>query len=297
MTIESPCPDAIESIDALPSLLEGERGAIVPSMAHIVDRGGGRLAPDGLYFDPDAVRGALLFFDRIVHPGNSFIGFGSLAHITGEIESVSDARVNFATGLRANPFSAALRATFEALEQSDPERWTMVRGREAPPIPQGLLGGINAFKVRLLDAIPVPDRSVPFEDIYNYRQRRADELLALRSYLEGIALEVAQQGFGGLAESRAFENLKRAIDSHTQAISEANFLKRLTGVEVKFNWTSLAQSLFAGGAAFSGNFTASAIAGLGIAASSLSVESSVGLSHSSEVPRPFDYVFKARTDL
>lgn len=280
-------PVAKITIDAvtLPATLnEGERGALVMPVLNLDPLQNG-FTINGGGFDPDATRSTLLLFDRLAHPQNSAFSCGSLEEHVGAVAGVEDSRVQVSGPITPELFSLALGKTFEALDEREPELWTLAKGAQGFTLPADLLGDLTAFKIKLENALPMPDRSVSFEEVLNYRNRRGAELVALRHYVEGLALQVSRDGFGGLVETMAFEQFKQALEDHSKAIRETNWLKRLTSVDVTFNWnTVVAAALLAPidlGAA------AGALSGV------LSFDSAVGLKKPSETPRPFEYIFRA----
>ena len=202
-------------------------------------------------------------------------------------------------------FERVLTMAYEAMEAREPGQWILTRDALSAGFPQSALSDQTAFQLKLVNALPIPDRSVPFEDVLMFRERRSAELQALRHHIEGIAIEVGKTGWGSLAETVAWEQFEAAITDHAKVSRETNFAKRLTSLEVKFNWSDLAKPGAWGGllGAASGVMHGlpllaaafPALAGLG---SCVSIESTMGLKRKkSAQPDPFEYIFYAHKEL
>ena len=157
-----------------------------------------------------------------------------------------------------------------------------------------MFGERNAFLIRLENALPIPDRSVSYDEVLNYRRRRNDEILALRHHIEDIAIAVGNSGFGGLEEQVAYEKFVQSIENYARVAKEENFLKRLTSLEIKFNWDKLVQNIPTS-AALSAVFGKLAV--LHAIGASISIESTLGMRKTSATPRPFDYLFIAKSEM
>lgn len=288
MSILSTGLSQIQRIDLPPLLGEGERGALVMPA---IETEGQAFKPIG--FDTEYTRFAILLFDKIVYPANSAISIGKLRDITGDISCAIDSRVEIGACHAREAFSIALGAMFQALEEREPGLWSLARGIGGVQLPDDFFGEMTAFKLKLENALPMPDREVPFEEVANYRDRRRSELMALRHYIEGLVLEVQRDGFHDLAKRRAFEAFQSALSDHTKAINETNWLKRAVSLDLTFNWTDAAKTVIP--AALIGNFDVAL--GLEILAASLSIESASSLLKRRKNSGPFDYVFRATSEI
>lgn len=279
-----------------PRLGELERGALIMPNVRISD-GGSTVSISEGGFDPDTVRGALLLFDHLSHPANNFMKMADLVEECSALPNVHDGLARFSGGQLGVAFLQALAESFAALDKREPGRWSLARNAQQFDFPSTLLGDATAFRIKLENALPLPDRSLPYEEVQGYKNRRRAELLALRSHLDELALEAAHNGLGGLAETHAYERFLIALEDHNRAIREQNFAKRLFDLDVKFNWDRLLYSIPTAGAAWTQGFTSAALIAAGVAASSISIESSVGLKKTDREPRPFEYIFRARNEL
>lgn len=273
-----------------------QRGAIILPDIQIDDAGTG-FSFSGGGFDPQVLRNALLLFDHVVHPDNNCISIGDIREQCGNIENVHTSFSRFEGTIGGEVFRTAAGETFSRLEERESGRWSLVRGANQSMFPEELFKGQTALKLRLTNALPLPDREVPLEDVLVFKQRRTPELAALRTYIDGLVLEAQQNGFEGLAQTHALDKLLGSLEDYNRSLREQNFLKRMTDVEIKFNWSQLAP-LFVASGLWTQGFTVAALATVGAAASSsISLESSLGPKSRGGSPSPFEYIFRAKEEL
>ena len=289
----------------LPPPLKGsERGAIIfPEMTLRPEGKGTRIS--GGAFDPDAIRAALLLFERLDHPSNSMLQIGpEIPEGLEGWDGIQRTRLPMSGMLTPDLYAHVLQRSFEALDQRESGRWTLTRSAQSIGFPKEMMRPDTAFLIRLVDALPIPDRSVPYDEVLLFRQRRASELQSLRHHLEGLALSIAENGAGGLGETIAFEKFQRSLADHAQVARETNFLKRLINLEVKFSWSDLfsAQTMALLGregvaAANGAPLYAVAIPALVGLQPAVSVEPTIGLRRTAKHPTPFEYLFQAGREL
>lgn len=281
----------------LPSLLEPtQRGGIVMPDVTITSTHNG-LSMSGGGFDPQLLRNALLLVDRLVQADNNGIKFGDLREACGELEFAQTSLARFSGNIDSNVLRTTAAETFRRLDERESGRWSVVRNEHENVFPKERLKEATALKVRLENALIFPDRDVPLEDVLAFKQRRQSELVALRTYLDGLVLEAERNGFSGLSQTHAFEKLLAALNDYTNALREQNFLKRLTDVEIKFSWN---QALAATPAAllWSQGLTLPALALLGTGlVSSISMESGLGPRSRGAQPSPVAYLFRAKDEI
>lgn len=144
--------------------------------------------------------------------------------------------------------------TFQRHENAEPGRWALAMSGPFERLPSSEMEDGRGLLFRLHQAIPVPTRDVPLDDVLQFRQRRRAELLALRAALAAIYTSIADAPDKPLSQHLEFEKLNRAL---------ADLLTTTKGVPVRFlpanfEVTINAQSLNAGLAAI-GASTASSM--------------------------------------
>jgi hypothetical protein len=188
---------------------------------------------------------------------------------------------------------------FEGLHQREEGMWAIARGPTQDLIPRDKLNPLSGFKMRLENALPVPDRSVSYEEVLNFKARRRDELAALRSYIDEFAVEISANGFSKYEQTVAFEKFDKALGDYYKAATQANFLKRLTSLDISFNLTDAAKGVFT--ATTAGAVAAASLPSLASVAigAAMGLSLSMGLKKKSDrgEPSAFDYVFRAGVEM
>lgn len=270
-----------------------ERGAIILPNVQI-NSDGPNLSLSSGGFEPQTVRNALLLFDHLVQPDNNAISVGGeLVEECGNIENVHRSFARFEGTLGPDVIRTTAGETFTRLDAREPGLWSIIRAEGENVFPEGLLKAAPALRLKLENALPFPDREVSIEDVLAFKQRRSSELSALRLYIDELVLEAQRNGFEGLSETHAVERLLGALDDYNRSMREQNFLKRMTDVEISFNWTALPAAglvLWLQGLTIPALATAAAL-------SSISLTSSVGLKTSSGQPSPLEYLFRSTHEM
>lgn len=284
-----------------------QRGAVILPEMHIEQSNPG-VSIKGSDFDPFVIRTALLFFDRIDYPANNIIQIGP--ETPPGLEDWGGwqrTRTEF-TGAKGNQlldvFRRSLVSTFEALDERESGRWTIARSAASNLIPQSALSPNIAFSLKLHNALPIPDQTVPYDEVLLFKDRRQAELTSLRHHMETIGLEVARHGYGGLAETIAFESFQKALADHISVSKETNFLKRLTSIEMKFHWDELLNPismLGVAGTAASVFYNLPLIQAIWPALTAagplISIESTLGIKRRNISNSPFEYIIQATREL
>jgi len=66
-----------------------------------------------------------------------------------------------------------LAAFYRKLDQSEPGVWSLGTGKNSISFPEREMEEGRGVLVRLYEAIPVPDKDVPLQDILEFRTKRA----------------------------------------------------------------------------------------------------------------------------
>lgn len=198
--------------------------------------------------DPQELRSNLLFWDRLDFPELSSVLF----KLSLDSEFLLNAgilqrtRVAFSgtAGIGAIVRDGHL-AAFSHLDQREPGRWSIAGGERSISFPSESLAPGRGVLVRLYNALPVPNKDVPLSDILNFREKRRDELLALRTHLEELYQRVINAGDGPLAWGSQLEMLQRAIRDHIKASRESKMALRIATMEAELNLVPIATTAIA----------------------------------------------------
>ena len=141
--------------------------------------------------DPQELRFALLFWDRLVWPSSRAIYISS-----GPDESFLEAegvltRPDYT--INGDMAQGVLKGQIQAfldLNRREPGAWALAQGENSLLLRDGLVMEGNGALVELHRAIPIPKHDVPLAEILEFRLKRRDELLLLRQQLESFVFEI-----------------------------------------------------------------------------------------------------------
>ncbi len=141
--------------------------------------------------DPHELRYALLFWDRLVWPKNKVIHIGS----DPSVEFLEQAKVLTRPQYNVSgtisgpaPLIISQAQAFRDLDADPKGIWDicqnsriLIGATAADIVPDGGIG------LELIEAIPVPNKDVPLNEVLEFKHRRRDELQALREELDNFA--------------------------------------------------------------------------------------------------------------
>jgi len=266
-----------------------ERGIIISNPMRI---DGSSVSIDSTDVDQDELRRALLFWDRLIWPSTSGIyidGGPDMDFLVGEGKLL---RPNFlVNGDCAIGLSMAFSETFRILEHRAPGQWIMSGGVNSLKYHgRGVEEGRGVF-ADLINAIPIPDRTMPLEDIIIFRSKREPEVIALRTAIE----ELYQNWKNSEDKDNQFKLALTKIDlasvDMVRVAREGNHPFQMSSWKVSFNATPDIVRAAAGFLSASGPLELGTLASLfaGAVSSTISVGSGIGL-RTAKTDSPFQYV-------
>jgi hypothetical protein len=141
--------------------------------------------------DPQELRFALLFWDRLVWPSSRQMHFASgpdEAFLEGEgILTRPDYTFD---GSQSIAIARGQIKAYQDLDRSEPGVWALAQGENSLLLKEGLVDEGTGALVELHRAIPIPKHDVPLAEILEFRQRRKDELILLRTHLEALVSDI-----------------------------------------------------------------------------------------------------------
>lgn len=162
---------------------------------------GSRIELKDTHLDPQELRFALLFWDKLVWPISRSIRFDNnpdeqFLEINGTLR-----RPEFTNhGDGAQGLVKSQVNTFLDLDRREPGVWSLSQGENSFLIKDKILQEGNGVFVELHRAIPVPDKDVPLNDVLEFRTKRYSELAALRAELDDFVLKVNDAGHADLTD-------------------------------------------------------------------------------------------------
>ncbi len=129
----------------------------------------------------------------------------------------------------------AQKLAFQELEAREPGMWSVGSGPGVSPFDADEIREGRGMLVRLYEAVPVPDKAVPLQDILEFRDRRRSELLAFRHHVDRIYQVVVASPDDQMALRTEVEALDRAICDYIKSSSGMISVLRSMTLEAKFN--------------------------------------------------------------
>lgn len=188
-----------------------KRGLIVSNPISINIGSNSFSAKGGL--DPNELRFSLLYWDKLVHPRSNFIIFGG----ADDEEFLVSAGVltepiyqHLGGGIASIVLDTYLRAFFE-LENLEPGVWSLSQGEKSLFINNSAANFIDdsGLSLELLKAVPVPGGDVPLAEILQFKDRRKDELMVLRTHIDSLVLEIQNSP----ARTDDFNRIAKGVDA------------------------------------------------------------------------------------
>lgn len=263
---------------------------------------GTRLFVKSSSLDPQELRFALLFWDRLVWPSSRLVYFGS-----GPDEQFLEG-----AGILARPeynlsndgAQAIARGQFQAykdLERNEPGNWALSQGESSLLWKEGLADEGTGSIIELHRAIPIPKQDVPISEILEFRQRRRDELMLLRHYIESLVNEIEGATDKPSALQKRVTEIDQACADLLAVGKEWQFPVYLSNLKASF---SLSPGRFLPAISVGwklgepyGLSAATAAATAAGAASTLEIKADYGLRSIARPASPFRYAYRAQEEL
>ncbi len=196
--------------------------------------------------DPQEVRSNLLFWDKLDFPDQNMIHFGLSEDSEFLLKSGVLQRTHVTlTGSwdGATALRNAHLAAFSFLEKNEPGLWSLATGAHSMSFNDGDLDVGRGALVRLYNAIPVPDKSVPLADILEFRSKRKDEMTAFRVHLESVYQRIISAGDGPLAWHTEIDALQCSISDHIKVSHESKLRLRLADISAELNLVTIGKAV------------------------------------------------------
>jgi hypothetical protein len=265
-----------------------ERGLVISPPLKIIENGNGFVIGSS-DLDPQQLRFQLLFWDRLSLPKQSFLdlGLGAEAQYLQKEGTLSRTHVDVPGGLGGIIIAQAHYECFRKLEAAQPGRWSMANMEgDAEAIPAACRAEGRGVLVRLLNAIPVPDRDVPLDDVLKFKSKRKDELAALRVYLEDVFQRIIESRDPDLKLQTELTRLQASINDHVKVSREWGVKLKLADLTANLNVTGALASAFV-----SHSLGLTLLQSLATAMPAmLSIDIGVGLTGRKAASNPFRYI-------
>ena len=196
------------------SYKERERGIVLSSPVNISKTGRGSFSSD---IDPQLLRYSLLFWDRLVWPKNRLIFLGGGPN-EEYLESLGilerpEITISLSGEIDLCEFFGKMHVSFfNKLNSKEPDKWSFASGNNAFLWDNDTFNSeLNALKFKLINAVPIPNHDMPFDEILNFKEKRKDELKCFQSEIDVLVAEVFKS-----------ENIDEAFSKKIKYIEDAS---------------------------------------------------------------------------
>lgn len=178
--------------------------------------------------DPTNLRNYLLFWDKIDYPTNNMIHFGGGNDIDFLIQEgvAKSTEIRFRE-LRGDQngfiFLATQMAAYEENNKNADEEWSIAQPTETLLVPEKYAKRQGCLEFELYNAIQIPTGDVPLPEVYEFKKRRNDELLALRDSMDSIVDSVINSQDIPKRKSKAISKLHRNLNDFNRVMKETTF--------------------------------------------------------------------------
>lgn len=288
----------VQSIDKIDYALDAdETGLVISNPMRLIPGGG--IFVENSELNPEELRRAVLFWDKMVWPASKGI------HIAGGIESafLEDegilSRPLFSVdGMADIGLLEAYVQSYEALERASPGQWVLSEAST------GFLSEKESFEAdrgviaQLFAAVPVPHRDVPLESLLEFKNRRRDSFNRLRNEIDGFFQQWVNTEDRDHQLAMAVRQIEEACNECLRVARESPIPFSLSSWSIDFSMggQDIVNGVLSGMAAKSFGMPTLGAAGLGFA-SSLTLGHALGQKKKALQKSPYNYAAKIETEL
>lgn len=248
-----------------------------------------------------SLRNYLLYWDKIDYPDNNIVSTG----MSPELEFLLSEKILERTIIKFHSFSGNVgfsmvlmqSAAFDIHNKKEPGQWTLGQQSYQFVVSDERAENIKAVEMELYKALPVPNREIPLADILDFKNRRHAELIALRSAMDKLYLEIVSSGDIPRAKNAALVRLEQTISDLNLVAHESWPVKLLSSLKVQINVPNLiSNALIGSGAAVCFGFSPAAGAAIGAAATSIKFDLGISKEIKDLPPSLKDFVYLHRLE-
>lgn len=148
----------------------------------------GQLDCAGLQFSNEQLRRAVLFWDRLVSPVNVAIEFADTVEMQflQQVGFLDKPVFSELSGDLSEIVRRSYLDCYQKLEAENPGTWALASGSDGLDIGSSAFGQTRGAMVSLYNAVPIPSRDVPLEEVLEFKFRRQDEVLSFNDEIDGF---------------------------------------------------------------------------------------------------------------
>jgi hypothetical protein len=208
----------------------GESKGLVVSAPLTID--GRILRLKSSHLDPQELRCWLLFWDKLVWPISRVLYVSS----GPDEQFVEDAGVLIrpeytVRGDVAEGIATGQIRAFQDFDAREPGQWSLAQGDNSFLLKNGALERGGGMGIELIRAVPVPDKDVPLNEILEFKERRHDELLRLRTEIDSLLLAIESSDDKDAELQRCIATIDAACADTLRVAHEWQFPVRLSNLK------------------------------------------------------------------
>lgn len=252
--------------------------------------------------DPQELRFGLLMWDDLALPENNFIGFEE----TAEEQFLQSAgvlrRVRYPVeGDVANSIANGHVNVFRTLDLESPGSWAFSQGERSFNWVNGGMEPETGSLIELHRAIPIPSHDVPLAEILEFKRRRRDELLLLRTLMESFVRDIQASPDEAFALQQKIAEIDAACSNLLEVGKEWQFPVHLSNLKTSFSLDpnkviATVGAAWLANSAF-GLIAATAAAGATAIGATLSIKGDVGFRSIKRPVSPYRYAYQMYEEL
>lgn len=177
--------------------------------------------------EPVDIRKYLLYWDKIDYPTNNIIHIGGNSDIDFlEKYGILKRSIIQLVGsfiLDDKIFLATQQAAYEQNERDEKGCWSLAQLSNNPLFVNSLQKQCLEFE--LYNCLPVPECDVPLYDILQFKEKRKDELMELREYLDELYLSIIGSEDPNRALNVALDKTEKALNNIDRTLNESGINK------------------------------------------------------------------------
>lgn len=226
------------------------RGVVVAPSFTVL--GGTLQEPDMVGIDPVNLKHCLLYWDKIDYPNNNITNIATNV----DEEFLIDAGVLSRSNIHLQDFSGfigsadilAQSIAFQQRNKQEPGSWTIAQSCKNLLLPETYSTEEQTIEIELYKTLPSPGNEVSFDDILTFKEKRRAELVAFRSLMDELYLQIIGSADIPRAKTMTMKKLENAIKDLHAAANESWTSKLISGFKVELNIPNLAVHALAGAA-------------------------------------------------
>lgn len=205
-----------------------ERGIVITPNYKILNNGRGIQISGGV--EPVNLRKYLLFWDKIDYPVNNMIHIGGGSDIDFLIQENIAKRTDIRfLKMEAHEngfiFLASQMAAYDQNNKLENQAWSIAQPTNLLLIPGADAKYQGCLEFELYEALQIPTAEVPLQDVFEFKNRRLSELLALRDSMDLIVDQIMGAQDIPKRKSKALNKLHRDLNDFNRAMKETKFQK------------------------------------------------------------------------